>query len=64
VQGSAFVDTKLDEERITSGLPVIRELMRLASGKCVCHMRPQNTYFEILPIIRRDVSAKYGHPVI
>jgi len=25
VQGSVFVDTNLDEERITSGLPVIRE---------------------------------------
>jgi hypothetical protein len=26
VQGSAFVDTSLDEERITSGLPMIQDL--------------------------------------
>jgi hypothetical protein len=39
VQGSAFVDTNLDEEWITSGLPVSRaqsETERLSRSQCIC----------------------------
>jgi hypothetical protein len=42
VQGSVFVDTNLDEERITSGLPVIRPQLTVSTNEASSFLEPNS----------------------